>query len=68
MTKALKAALAEVEKLPTPDQENIGRQMLAHVEKLRMLRGDIDEGIAELDAGEGPEHVLSRAHEEGGAH
>jgi len=44
--------------------------MLAHVEKLRMLREDIDAGIAELDAGEGREldinDVLSSAHEEGG--
>jgi hypothetical protein len=38
MTKALKEALVEVEKLPAPDQENIGRQMLHHVEKLRELR------------------------------
>ena len=44
--------------------------MLAHVEKLRMLREDIDEGIAELDAGRRSEldinDVLYRAHEEGG--
>jgi hypothetical protein len=55
MTKALKEALAEVEKLPSADQEMIGRQVLQHVEKLRMLRDDIDSGIRSLDAGKGRE-------------
>ena len=55
MTNALKEALAEVEKLPAPDQENIGRQMLHHVEKLRLLRDDIDAGIRSLDADKGQE-------------
>ena len=71
MTETLEVAVAEIEKLPASDQEHIGRQMLAHVKKLRILREDIDEGIAELDAGEGAEldinDVLSAAHEEGGA-
>jgi hypothetical protein len=70
MTNALKKALTEVERLPASDQENIGKQMLQHVEKLRDLREDIDAGIAELDAGEGREldihDVLSTAHEEAG--
>jgi len=67
MTKALKEALVEVEKLPAPDQENIGRQMLHHVEKLHALRSDIDAGIRSLDAGDGREldinDVISRAQE-----
>ena len=67
MTKALKEALVEVEKLPAPDQENIGRQMLHHVEKLRELRRDIDAGVRSLDAGDGREldinDVISRAQE-----
>ena len=50
MTKALKEALAEVERLPAADQENIGRQVLNHVEKLRLLRDDIDAGVRSLDA------------------
>jgi hypothetical protein len=66
MTKALKEALAEVERLPAADQENIGRQVLNHVEKLRLLRDDIDAGIRSLDAGKGAEvdmrDILSRAH------
>ena len=67
MTNALKAAVAEVEKLPAPDQENIGRQMLHHVERLRLLRRDIDAGIRSLDAGDGREldinDVILRARE-----
>jgi hypothetical protein len=66
MTKALKEALAEVERLPAADQENIGRQVLHHVEKLRALRDDIDAGISSLEAGKGSEvdmrDVVSRAH------
>ncbi len=66
MTKALKQAVAEVERLPEADQENIGRQMLHHVDKLRTLRADIDAGIRSLDDGKGVEFdvrdVLSRAH------
>ncbi|MGE0753153.1 MAG: hypothetical protein AB7K64_21490 [Variibacter sp.] len=53
MVKILEQALAEVATLPEAAQEDIGRQLLAHVEKLRRLRADIDEGIRSLDAGEG---------------
>jgi hypothetical protein len=66
MTKALKEALAEVERLPVADQEIIGRQVLHHVEKLRLLRDDIDAGVRSLEAGEGREvdmrDIVSRAH------
>ena len=55
MTKALKEAVAEVERLPEADQKIIARQVLNHVEKLRMLRDDIDEGMRPLDAGKGQE-------------
>jgi hypothetical protein len=41
--------------LPQSDQENIGRQVLHHVEKLRLLRDDLDEGLRSLDAGKGEE-------------
>ena len=53
MVKILEQALAEVATLPEAAQEDIGRRLLAHVEKLRRLRADIDEGIRSLDAGEG---------------
>ena len=53
MVKALEQAIAEVTSLPPADQEQIGCKLLTHVEKLRELRRDIDQGIRSLDAGEG---------------
>lgn len=53
MVKTLEQAIAEVTNLPDADQEQIGRKLLSHVEKLRQLRADIDKGIRSLDAGEG---------------
>ena len=53
MVKTLEQAIAEVTNLPDADQEQIGRKLLSHVEKLRQLRADIDQGIRSLDAGDG---------------
>ncbi|MEN3378769.1 MAG: hypothetical protein V7604_4124 [Hyphomicrobiales bacterium] len=53
MVKTLEQAFAEVSNLPDADQEQIGRKLLSHVEKLKVLRRDIDEGIRSLDDGEG---------------
>ena len=53
MVKALEQAIAQVAELPDADQEQIGRKLLSHVEKLRALRRDIDAGVRSLDAGEG---------------
>lgn len=53
MVKMLERAIAELTTLPDVDQENIGRKLLAHVDKLRALRHAIDKGIASLDRGEG---------------
>ena len=53
MIKALEQAIAEVEGLSEADQEQIGRQLLSHVEKLRRLRIELDKGIRSLDAGKG---------------
>ena len=53
MVKTLEKAIAEVSNLPDADQEQIGLQLLSHVEKLRRLRAEIDKGIRSLDAGEG---------------
>jgi hypothetical protein len=53
MVKTLEQAIAEVARLPDSDQEQIGRKLLSHVEKLRQLRGEIDKGIRSLDAGQG---------------
>jgi hypothetical protein len=68
--KILETAIAEVASLPEPDQEKIGRELLAHVEKLRALRAEIDKGIRSLDAGKGKklkiEDVTRRARERHG--
>jgi len=53
MVKLLEQAIAEVASLPAADQEQIGRSLLSHVEKLRKLRAEIDKGLRSLDAGEG---------------
>jgi len=44
MVKTLEKAIAEVSRLPVADQEQIGRKLLVHVEKLNVLRGDIAGG------------------------
>jgi hypothetical protein len=65
MVKTLERAMAEVERLPAAVQERIGRELLAHVEKLRKLRADIAKGIRSLDRGAGREldieDVIKRA-------
>jgi hypothetical protein len=53
MTKTLEQAIAQVSRLPAADQDQIGRKLLTHVEKLNALRAEIDKGIRSLDAGEG---------------
>jgi hypothetical protein len=53
MVKILEHALAEAAKLPDTAQEQIGRELLAHIEKLHALRADLEQGIRSLDAGEG---------------
>ena len=70
MTKVLDDALAEVARLPESDREAIGRELLAHVEKLRALRADLATGVRSLDRGEGREvdvnRVIGRARREHG--
>jgi hypothetical protein len=53
MVKSLELAIAEVANLPEADQEQIGRRLLSHVEKLRQLRMEVDKGIRSLDEGAG---------------
>jgi Arc/MetJ-type ribon-helix-helix transcriptional regulator len=55
MTELLKTAMAEAELLSDTAQDEIGRELLTHIEKLRWLRAEIDKGIRSLDAGEGRE-------------
>lgn len=53
MVKTLQKAIAEVASLPDADQEEIGRKLLTHVEKLRRLRAEVDAGLRSLDEGKG---------------
>jgi hypothetical protein len=53
MVKALEQAIAEIATLPDSEQEEIGRRLLSHMQKLRQLRAEIDKGIRSLEAGEG---------------
>lgn len=53
MVRTLEQAIAQISRLPAADQEEIGRKLLSHVEKLNSLRSEIDRGIHSLDAGKG---------------
>ena len=53
MVKTLEQAIAQLSRLPDADQEQIGRKLLSHVEKLNTLRAEIDKGIRALHAGKG---------------
>jgi hypothetical protein len=53
MVETLQKAIAELANLPDADQEEIGRKLLSHVEKLRGLRADIEAGVRLLDEGKG---------------
>lgn len=53
MVRTLEQAIAQISRLPDADQEQIGRKLLAHVEKLTALRSELDKGIQSLDRGEG---------------
>jgi plasmid stabilization system protein ParE len=50
MTRTLEKAFAEASVLPDSAQDQIGRELLAHVRKLRRLRADLEKGIQSLDA------------------
>lgn len=53
MVRTLEQAIAQISRLPDADQEQIGRKLLTHVEKLRALRTEIDKGMQSLDEGKG---------------
>ena len=55
MIKVLKEALDQVTTLPEADQEQIGRELLEHVLKIRALRANLQAGIDSLDRGRGQE-------------
>jgi hypothetical protein len=70
MVTTLEQAIAQVSRLPDADQEQIGRKLLSHVEKLKALRVEVDKGIRSLDEGRGgtlnTEHFLRGKHTEHG--
>jgi hypothetical protein len=55
MIKVLKEALVQVEALPEADQEQIARELLEHVLKIRALRADLQGGVDSLNRGLGRE-------------
>jgi hypothetical protein len=70
MVQSLELAIAEVASLSDADQEQIGRRLLSHIEKLRQLRSEVDKGLRSLDAGAGTpfdvEDFLRRKNERNG--
>ena len=60
MVKTLEDASAALSKLPDDDQEQIGRKLLTHVERISQLRAELDTGIRSLKAGEGKELDIDR--------
>ena len=55
MVKTLELAMSKAAALPEAAQEQLGRELLEHIETLSALRADIEIGIKELDAGKGEE-------------
>ena len=68
MVKTLELALSKVAALPEAAQEQLGRELLERIETLKNLRGEIEAGIRELDAGMGEEldieELLRQLHDE----
>ena len=66
MTELLQKAMTEASRLPEAEQDRLGRDLLAHIEKLHELREEVDKGLHSLDAGAGREldieAVIARAH------
>ena len=65
MNKLLEQAFAAAAHLPEAEQDRLGQDLLAYLEKLRELRGEIDQGLRSLDEGAGREldvdAVIARA-------
>lgn len=70
MVNTLKNAIDEIATLSEADQEEIARQLLTHVAKIRRLRADLQAGVDSLDAGCGRQldidEVIARARHRGG--
>jgi Arc/MetJ-type ribon-helix-helix transcriptional regulator len=68
MAKALELAFAKAAQLLEATQEEIGRELLEHLDALATLRAELEIGIRELDEGKGEEldieDVITRARAE----
>ena len=53
MIRTLELAIAKISRLPDADQEEIGRKLLSHIEKLNALRAELGRGLGSPDAGDG---------------
>jgi hypothetical protein len=66
MTETLKQAIDELATLPASAQQRIGEELIAHVEKIRALRSQLDTAASSLDSDGGREitidDVIKRAH------
>ena len=71
MVKTLELAMSKAATLPEAAQEQLGRELLEHIETLSELRAEIEIGIKELDAGKGEEldveEVIREVRKEHGA-
>lgn len=68
MAKALELAFAKAAQLPEETQEEIGRELLEHIDALARLRAELEIGIRQLDAGDSEEldieSFLAKLHDE----
>jgi hypothetical protein len=55
MVKILELTLSKAASLPEAAQEQLGRELLERIDALAELRGEIEIGLRELDAGLGEE-------------
>ncbi|HEY5208432.1 MAG TPA: hypothetical protein VIJ42_03190 [Stellaceae bacterium] len=55
MAKALELAFAKAAQLPEAAQEEIGRELLEHIDALTALRAELEIGIRQLDEGKSEE-------------
>jgi hypothetical protein len=68
MVKTLELAISRASELPEAVQEQLGHELLEHLDALAQLRAAIDIGVRELDAGQGEpldlEEVIAQARKE----
>lgn len=53
MVRALEQTIAQIVRRPDADREQVNSKRLAHIEKLKALRAELDEGFLSLDQGGG---------------